>query len=221
MSMEVIEFDKYREIGRDVSEIKREHAADLNRGQLEFLEIKARRAETLQKIENVRGERFAVANDNGVAPGVAGFVTRAGIKPHFVESFLDHPDALKIASHEVGHVDDFRRGVEEISMKKNLEDEEFSILSDFMEEHGFDLENINLLEGFNELDGIKNRGVIEGCAYNKLEVPAAKLLEDTCRRDTGRSLREAYKSGNMDLFYELVKSLCAIINVRKEFKMAA
>jgi hypothetical protein len=218
-AMKVIEFEKYRELGREAAETSEEFGEALDSGTRETMEVVERRAKILKKIENVTGERFAVAND--MSPNVAAFVTVDDAKPHIVESSLDDPNALKFAYHEVGHIRHLRKGVRKIAVKDNLKEDEYAALNEFMSEHGFDLDEVDLLEGFNEFDTTRQHGVNDNCGYNKKEVPAATLLEEMCRRDTGRSLLEAFKAGDMELFYELLSSMSAIIGLRKVFGLAA
>ena len=218
--MKVIESVKFREMGEDAAETLRKFDDRMDGQQREFLTVRKKRAETHKRIERATGIRFAVANDTD--PGVAGFLKVDEVKAHIVESSLDDPGfAEKVAHHEKGHEVHVRKGIKEISLKENLKYEEFLALNDYMRERGFDLEEIDLLEGFNEFGSAKEHGVNEDCAYNKKEVPAAKLLEKMCMEDTGRSLLEAFKAGNMALFYELVRSICGIIKVREFLQEAA
>lgn len=215
--MQVIEYNNYVQLGRAAEKTLRDLKDNLDVATKEDLRLTVLRAETLRKAREVTGRKFAVVSDDDVKKGVAGFVTVANAKPHIVESFLDSPDAMKIVSHENGHVDDLVGGVKDIAIKDNISAQEYEVLNNFTQEHGFDLDEIDLLEGFNEFDGITRRGKIDGCLYNEKFVPAALLLEKLCADMTGRSLRGAYKSHNMDLFYELLKSVCAVIALRERF----
>jgi hypothetical protein len=218
--MNIIESEKFRDRGKCAAEMLSKYGDQIGVVQRRDLLLTKKRWESHKRIEEATGIRFAVAND--VDPGVAGFFAVDSMKAHIVESSLDDADfAEKVAHHEKGHERHERQGIRDISLCGNLKEEEYAALNGYMKVRGFDLDDIDLLEGFNEFGTAKEHGVNEDCAYNKKEVPAAEMLEKMCKRDTGKSLLEAFKSGNMDLFYELVRSLCAIIKLRKEFKMAS
>jgi len=218
--MEIIESDKYRDIGKGTELVLSKSCDAMGEERRRDLLIQKKRCDAHEKIERATGIKFAVAKK--VDKGVGGFVQVDSIKAHITESMLDDPElAEKVAHHENGHVKHLNQGVTDIDLEDYVVWGELTVLNGYMKERGVDLENTDLLEGFNEFGTAKEHGVNEKCGYNKKEVPAAEILEKLCMENTGRSLLEAFKAGNMELFYELVKSICAIIKLKNEFKMAA
>lgn len=212
--MKIMESDDYREYGENAGEILREHSQVLDVDQKSDLEIVKRRAETLQKIEAATGLDFAVANDTD--PHVAAFVTTADSKAHMVEHTLDNYDwALYAARHEKEHVNN---KIYSIDLRKNLELQHFDILREFMQDEGVEIEDVDLMEGFNDLITATKYGANDKSGYSDEEVPAAKKLDEICLKLTGFSLMWTFDSGNKNLFYRRLALLCTLLETNKQAK---
>jgi hypothetical protein len=220
--MNIIESDQYRSRGQAAKEMLERNGHLLESGQKELLGITVRRAEVHRRLEDtVIGKKIAVANDNS-EKNVGGFVTLDDNKIHITEEIMDDPDlAKKVAQHEDGHVEHNNAGIRKIDFKENLEEEAYKTIKEYLAGYGFDLDQVNFIEGFNEAKTARKFGKNEKCAYNLKEVPAVERLEELCMKELGQSVIDAFTQNNIALVYELVESAVMVLSVKRRLSLAA
>ncbi len=208
--MQAMSYEKFLESAR-ANEMMLENNPEL-RGtkEVEDAEIIVERAEVLKKISSLKGIEFAPANYE--EKNIAASVTKDGIKPNIALWTLDLPldEILQIVNHEEIHMEDLKKGVDINLNEQKVPIHQQKALSRAVSlavPGAGNIAEIKLIEGFTELRNADQHGENCNCAYNHLEVPVAKKLEALSREHLGKSFVAALNSGNMELFYKLMRDL--------------
>lgn len=199
-------------------------------GDRDTLKIKKQCVKVLKKVEAATGLSFDVVTDkDSDSQNMAACVDFTLNKVFISEETLaanDNNWAIYAGRHEKEHL---ASGVKSFDVTKDLSSDHQNALQEVLK--GQDLET-DAMEGFNDLSTIKRYGKHKKSGYLKKEVPFAEQLEEVCKKETGYSLLETYRSGNAPLlnyrvrkladkvlckqaFDELKKEKIAIINWRK------
>lgn len=190
---------------------------ELNREVKEHIELISARADTLKKCEAILGETMRVAQDGDYANNTAAFVTTDTKQVYTVEETLDDEEfALYATKHEKEHKDN---GVMDLDLAGKLESHQWrAILSRL---GVTDLDDTEVLEGFNDWRTQRKHGKHHRSGYNNKEVPLAQKLDSLVREHTGDSLFEVFNHSSLESFYERLQLLGTILHFKSQLRIAA
>jgi hypothetical protein len=198
--METLSSRQYHEMGKGYADLTR--FTEKKDPEIERI---IQREKMLSKIEAATGIKFDVITKHDSSNEKAAAMVETGSKKAYVsEKTLDSDLnwALYAAHHERNHL---KNGIFEINPNKYLSYDHAALVAESI---GLDdLMEVDLMEGFNDLITIGEKGKHQNSGYLKKDVPAAEKLEDLALEHTGESLLEAFKSGNLAMFYYRFKKL--------------
>ncbi len=200
INMEVFSSKQYREKAQAAEECLKKSKDRIPEQTRLQLEIIKRRGETHRKIEAA-----TAGSCNIFSAQESGYSKMAGYNDgssHLKEETLDdYAWALHVKRHEDLH----SSALTKIDPKKYLPKANQKALARKLGIN--DLTEIDWVEGFTELANITSHGKDQKCAYLKKEVPAAKKLDQLCKKHLAESLLPPFQTKNSALFYYLLRQL--------------
>ncbi|MFC1748444.1 hypothetical protein ACFL2V_06510 [Pseudomonadota bacterium] len=173
------------------------------------------RTKVLRRVEAVTGLKFDVIV-SGVDSNIAAMVETDTGRTYISESVLD-PGSAEFAIYAGHHEAEHKNNrVYSLNLKRKIEADQIAALQGRLSTS--DLPSIDLVEGFNDLITMRKHGRNAESGYVDKEVPAAEKLENLCMKITGKSLVEAFESGNKFQFYHRLASLSDQLLLRKALK---
>ncbi len=208
--MQAMSYEKFQELARENELFLQENPELRGTKPASDAEIIVEQAEVLEKIKAVKGIEFAPADYE--EKNIAASVTKQGIKTNIALWTLDLPfdQILQIVNHEKIHMEDLSKGVDINLHETKVPTHQQKALSRAVSlavPGAGNIAEIKLIEGFTELRNADQHGENCNCAYNHLEVPAAKELESLAQKQLGKSFVTALNSGNMEAFYKMMRDL--------------
>jgi hypothetical protein len=179
-------------------------------------QVKKTRANTLRRINGATGRHFHVVTDGGPS-NAAAFVKHGDSTPYIMEHTLDDSNFARYAAiHEKNHLSN---GVRELDIRLRLKYDHIKALE---RATGLqNLESIDLLEGFNDLQTIKEVGRNNKSGYLDEEVPAAERLEKLAAKLEVGSLLELFKQGKVEDIYERLLKMAELVMFYEKFQLAS
>jgi len=190
------------EMGKEAAQ-KLDSGKKLSRSTREELKLKKVQAEICAKVVSNIGSFFV---DNEQHGKVAACVELDTKRIHMSLKTLDPRDeswAIYAGWHEKEHT---LNGISEIKLEKDLSSDHVRALKEVIDT-GKLLDEVAVMEGFNDLSTIRKHGKHHKSGYLREEVPFAEQLEKACKEKTGMSLMEAFRAGNKGLLLYRVRKM--------------
>jgi hypothetical protein len=166
--------------------------------------VSCQSSEILKKLRSVTGEKMAVAT-GGVPQNVGAFIN-TDTKEKFINETLLTPDNFSFALHATRHeMEHERNSIFSLPANDNGRSDHLNILQDTL--GVIDLEQIDLVEGFNELITFRKHGKNDNSGYLEF-VRVANDLDKLCVKTIGVSLVEVFEQGKRSMVLSRMRKLC-------------
>jgi hypothetical protein len=208
--MKITNSAEYRKLSEEITSEKLSHFRREGADEFaDYLETQRQRSQVHSHIEQATGLQFEVVR-SGIDANVAAFVETANDNNYITEAVLDDRTlALHAAKHEAEH-----RSNKVFSISLNqLGEDETAILTATL---GIEkLDDLELIEGFNELSTFRKHGANENSGYAGKEVPLAEKIEKLVQEKLHFSILEIFRSGNKEKFIITLQRLAVFLQLQK------
>lgn len=173
-------------------------------------ETMLKRIETHRRIEESTGLKFDVIV-GGLESNVAAFVDSESSLNGVSESTLDNPEfALHAARHEGEHR---LNSIFKLPLKQISPEDQQAICAEI---DAKELDETELIEGFNELSTFRKHGANDNSGYAGHEVPLAEKIENLANQKLNISLLSIFRSGDAQKFVITLQQLAIKLRLGKK-----